>query len=456
MNSDLDQFLKELKAEGRASGASAFHICPEKAREKLKKFALQNPENYFLLALAALHCFGARAFSLRIDADDFVIQGDGFVSRKILSDIWSTLEDASSEEAQGARLLTLAILTTTRLGSLAWTVRTQDEEGGFKLTQIIRSGELKEQVFEDETSVFPGVQIHIKRASMGQVANRFLQHLGTRIFRKTLSEIKILKARVFPGAVSSFEVNSETLELSNDAEGALAIWRQGDFGDWGVAKYQLQGHLQDYPLLVILASENTESRPRSADMISWIWHGLRMGETKLNISKDLRVLVQSDQLQTDLSLTGIPDTKARKKVVREARKAARNLLEVLALRYSRLQADKLKSCDLALERILLDVFARRIDSSRSRRRLASFNKTLIACPFFLGSSNDGVLRRVSPEEVWAHLEKRQIVALFRDEPLSIELSGMPGRALCLRTTERERLALEQVFGAERFETPTLG
>lgn len=447
MSQDVQTFLAELAEAGSSEFGGGFTLRSDKAREKLQKFALAHPENYFLLIVAGLVALGGRRFTLRVDADDLEVTADCGVKRRWLTHLWEYVAGAqSAPETGGLRLLGLAILTSVRFDKVEWNISSQDEEGGFCWIQRVRSGDLPEPCISEQTNPDRSVAIRVKRKSFKQVAGRFLTQWANRLFSNLWEEHRLINERVFLGELESFTVNGTTLDYQMAGARSLALLRVGDAGRYLRAQQEFQRDGSP-PLTVLLTyPPDTDSElPGSPGCITWLWHGLRMGESSLGLPYEFcRVFIRADELPTDLSFTSVADTWQRQKAERSAREAVHHLLEQVL---SRWEEQSEPSRDL-LEAYLLRVAVHRIDSKRNRRRLASFNRALIACPLLLGSASDGIEKRWSLEDVWSRLEVGEKVACFPTAELDRAVPAWPDRPLVVRERSGARAVLKKIFGEE--------
>lgn len=452
MTDSLSKFLGDLQQEGALSETAAgFTLRTDKAREKLQKFALEHPESYFLLIVGALHTLGGRHFRLRVDADDLEVWADAQVERGHLKDLWSFVAGGSKlERGEGLRLLAMAVLTSVRFDSVDWRLLGTDQEGGFEFAQSIKKGQILDSQLSSTEGLPGGVQVFVKRKSLGQIARRFFSQLADRLTSHVLLERKVLSERLFMGVFQSFEVNGEVLNCELSEERALAVGRTSTAPNFLQRSYsfELDGEL---PVIAVITDPNEQSEmPGKAGEIGWIWHGLTMGQSSLKMPYGFcRAFVCADHLSTDLSLSAIPDTWDKSKAERAARDAVRDVLHRLAQDYlERQKVDRQESVSEAVETILLEVMADRIDTSRSRQRLASFNRDLIACPIFWASDDEGRERRYSLAEIWERLEKGQKTACFTGENGIRRVPAWPGRPLVVMAEGRTCATLKAVFGAQ--------
>ncbi|HIB69740.1 MAG TPA: hypothetical protein EYO33_32855 [Phycisphaerales bacterium] len=458
MSDQVSQFLGELAVEGNKDGeTTGFTLSSEKAREKLKKFALEHPENYFLLVLASLHALGARNFSLRVDADDMEIEGDCRLERLGLKDLWSlVIGGHPSPQAAGLRVLALAMLTSVRFKKAVWTIDGKDDSGNYTFTQRIQGGVLADPVLEEAEIPVESLRISLKRKAVGQVASRFLSQLKNAFFQESLYEEKMLRERLFIGVFESFVFNQKPLDCRLEAGSALAVLRRGEAPEFLGARFLFEDQ-GEFPLVAVVYPKDSRAEAQVGEpaTIHWLWHGLKMGTTDLGLSyKFARVFVVADELQTDLGFSSIAETWKRQAAIRQARDSIRSLLEFLVQEFTSSSLADPQHRDPRIEPILLETLAERIDVRRSRKRLASFNRSLIHCPLFWRSDPDGVDRRATLDELWERAEKGEPIYCFKDEMDWVAVPAWPDRPPVYRTGAEEYRILTKLFNNNLFREAT--
>lgn len=443
--------MGELQQAGAVEGSSGFTLRSDKAREKLKNFALAHPENYFLLIIAALYTLGARRLELKVDADDLELVGDAALERERLTDFWQLLAESGKESTgEALRLFALAILTSSRFQSVDWELSATDSQGGFCYRQKIRKGDVSAATVTSLEYAPVGLKIKVKRRALNQVAQRFFTHLTDGFFAREGLERQIVLSRVFLGAFQTFSFNQSALPCLTSSV-ALGASRSGAVPHVVDAEYEIQRPGEHSVLALISSPEGVESLPGVKSRITWIWHGLCMGSSDLNLPFDFcRAFVVADRLSTDLSLTSVTETWEKGRAERAARDAMRDLMHHLTLVFLENQdRDRRESWDLRIEKLLLKVIAHRIQTSRSRQRLAKFNRDLIACPLFWGSADDGSERRYTLAELWERIETGKEIACFEPgEESANSVPACPERPLIITTQETGLVTLRSVFGAQ--------
>lgn len=454
MSDAISDFLQELQKDGALSETAAgFTLQADRAREKLKKFALAHPESYFLLIVGALFTLGGRQFQLRVDSDDLVLESDAGLARSLTGDLWSRLASSSKDpQDQAMRLLAMSILTSSRFEAVDWELIAEDSEGGFSYSQAIRDGEILDPKLLSAELERPGVTVKVKRRKLGQVARRFISYLKSRLFESEMLEKEVLLERVFLGAFTSFSFNDTPLDCVT-RESVLATWAGGRSADFLKADHRYEAS-SDVPLVAVITELSSVAElPGAPRKIAWLWHGLKMGESELNLPYEFcRAFVFADHLSPDLGLTAIPDSWDKNRSERAARNAVRDALHALTLEYlAHQKSDQEASWDLRVERILLRVLADRIQVNKAPNRLAKFNRDLVACPLFWGSDADGKEKRFTFAELWERFRSGLAMAAFRaeDEPFSVP--PWPDRPLVLLGDAHVVTALRAMFGKDSLQ-----
>ena len=84
--------------------------------------------------------------------------------------------------------------------------------------------------------------------------------------------------------------------------------------------------------------------------------------------------------------------------------------------------------------------------SANRKRFASVNRSLIECPIFRVSTEDGTLSLESFADLWGRCEAGNALALFRNREEWRPADPWPGRPLVVYTDDDERALLLKKFG----------
>lgn len=164
----MRSFLKEYVPEGAPKEVSSFTLEASKAREKLGEFLLQEPQHFFLHAIAGAVAGGAPEVNLYVDSDDIVVKfGGEKLASHHLEDLFSSLlaGRASSREREFAVALNAALsLRPSLLSFDSW-----HDGKGVRLT----FEEGKEEVVQLSEGT-PGHRLWIRRRASLEVAKRFL------------------------------------------------------------------------------------------------------------------------------------------------------------------------------------------------------------------------------------------------------------------------------------------
>lgn len=106
---NIEDIVKNLQAEGKEESIGFFTLDREKAKEKMKRFRLENPYFYVMEFIACAVSSGAKTINIYNDSDDLIIKFDGTpFTAKELEDLYSYLF-YSQTETEFARLIHLAI-----------------------------------------------------------------------------------------------------------------------------------------------------------------------------------------------------------------------------------------------------------------------------------------------------------------------------------------------------------
>jgi hypothetical protein len=458
----MEQLFAGLAAEGTTEAKGVgFTLESAKAREKLQEFALAQPENYQLLAIAGLYALGCRQFSLTIDADDFQVWGDLSLSREPFGDLWSFVSRGSGDSLViGCRLLAMAILTSVRLDEMVWRLQSSDSGGSWEHLATVRRGLLTEVPPRDCAATSAGVTMWAKRKAFGQVARRFLTRWwGSRSKREGADE-QLIRERLFLPRGSSLVCNGKPL-LDHDLSGhrVLAVLETGNAPTL-VECPTVHRFERDYSLAVLLChpqSVSDTSLPGRSNHTQWIWNGLRMDATTLGSELEhVRAFVWAPELRPDLSFTSLVDNRDKQALERTVRSMARELLDrfVRALS-SEMLAQQVPQLGPFRERLAMikSIIAVRIDTSKDWRRLASLNRALVDCPLFLGSGPDGETRWVTMAAIQTELLAGRAVAAFAGtQSERHQVPPWPDRPLVLYTDEHDWKFLNARFSRFQIET----
>lgn len=451
MSAELEALCAGLAGEGTTEAAAlGFTLESAKAREKLQEFALAQPENFQLLALAGLCALGSRHFKVTIDADDFAISADHPLNRQPFEDLWTFVSRGGVDcQVIGFRLLAMALLTSVRLGEMEWSVESTDGAGAWRHEATVRRGLLTEKKPFALPTAGQGVLLHAKRKALGQVARRFLTRWlsGASKTGTGGADEALLKERLFLPAGSSLECNGHQLTTGDQsARGVLAVLCTGDAPSM-VACPVIHKLDRYYTLTVLLCepeSHNDPALPGLANHTTWIWNGLRMDSTVLGAELDcMRAFVWAPELRPDLSFTTLADNRDKQSLERTVRAQARELLDRWVREFSaQIQAapvsmsEPLSALTAPFQgrfAIVRNAIRERIDTRKDWRRFASLNRALLEFPLVLGSGPDGRRRWISMAEILGELQDGRPVAAFSGDSEAEDVPAWPDRPLVLYT-----------------------
>ena len=456
MSRGLEDFFSELAADGQKEKLSgSFTLESGKGKEKLKQFALAHPDNYFLMLIGAFCAFGAKEIRVDVDSDDFYISGECICSRKPFEDLWVCLSSGSGEASSGYRLLAIGILTSVRLSAMDWLVAGSDESGAWRYVNEVRGGELAEGTLEPSATPEPQLRVWAKRKSLTQIAKRYLSRATSRFTRALGPERASLAERLYLPSGVNLVFNGELLDSDFQSKPGTSCLAKLNYGH---AKALVPAEIEyDNPdkstLLCVLedpSEPSSHEMPGQKESVHWIWNGLLMGVTPLNLPNSFfRVYVWANDLQPDLSFSALVDSREKDRYLRAARESTRELTRMLTEDLTRDLKDdpnRQEHDQPNVEEVVVRALKARIDIRRDLRRLGKFNRSLVACPIFWGSFDDGKKRRISFEEIWKHLYEQEHIAVFKTKEQWREVRAWPGRPLTLWTTESHYELLKRKFG----------
>lgn len=444
---ELEGFFDALSGEGttEARGLS-FTLESEKARRKLREFAMAHPEHFQLLALAGLYALGARHFHLTTDADDFILDTDLELERGPFDTLWA--EASGGTERAGLRLIALSLLTSARLDEVEWTLSSRDSLGPWSYGLKFRRGELAQSGFTPAAHEFPGTRFAAKRRSLGQVALRYLGRLRDRLSQRESDDERLVRERLFLTGDSTLTFNGVPIQRARKEGTPLAFLESGAVPHLVECDlvHRRQGKHTAGILLCPPDTDASPDLPGKANHLVWIWNGLIMDETPLGDEfAYFRAFAWAPQLQPDLSLTQLISNNEKQAMERDIKSLARDLLEVYVGRLAATIRDNGQSLDQSPYRTRLEIVKKalrtRISLTRARQRLAALNRALIACPLLVGSDAEGVRRWWSFEDIWEELEAQRPVAAWPSgEPLPVP--ACPGRPVVLETSREDWVLLK--------------
>ena len=135
-NLGLNTVLAELKRTGQTESSGVFTITPEKALEKLRRFALPEPRLYVLNLLASAVIGEATRFDVRLESSKAVFEDDGSpIDAGQFKGLWNQLLNPTDLRVYelAVALNALRTLGPTELvveswsGESGWTLLIEDE-----------------------------------------------------------------------------------------------------------------------------------------------------------------------------------------------------------------------------------------------------------------------------------------------------------------------------------------
>jgi hypothetical protein len=132
-----NDLIASLRSEGALDTRGHFKLDAQKAREKLRKFQLEDPHHYVLEFVAAATLLGATRVELTLDADELEMSFDGAaLTAAQLEDLYSAAFVRSEDDTE--RAMRLLAIGATAAGALDFTVLTI--ESGEARLDILDSG----------------------------------------------------------------------------------------------------------------------------------------------------------------------------------------------------------------------------------------------------------------------------------------------------------------------------
>ncbi len=171
--------LEDLRQDGQVESTGHFTLDATKAREKLKRFQLQDPHHYVLQVVRSAVASGARKLDLRVDADDCWIEHDGRPPTEAgLQGLFNhLLRSANTPEERSLRALATGVNSALALEPAWIDLQAWDGRNGWAL-RIDAEGE-RVQPVQVPPGRPPGVWLHVRRRRSWQVLGRFLRGIVT-------------------------------------------------------------------------------------------------------------------------------------------------------------------------------------------------------------------------------------------------------------------------------------
>ena len=171
------ELIDALAAEGELESEGSFTLDREKAREKLQKFQLAEPERYVVLLAEAALMAGASEIDFRVDGDDVRVRYDGAaITRDDLDALWdSILTDSGGRP--GLRQLALALNAAMGLKPKYLRVESGNEAGRYRLElRPDRSTSVEDRKADAEHNF-----VHVReRLHLGSIADAIAARQGDR------------------------------------------------------------------------------------------------------------------------------------------------------------------------------------------------------------------------------------------------------------------------------------
>jgi len=171
--------LEDLRQDGQVESTGHFTLDAAKAREKLKRFQLQDPHHYVLQVVRSAVASGARRVDLRVDADDCWIEHNGRPPTEAgLQGLFNhLLRTANTPEERSLRALATGVNSALALEPAWIDLQAWDGRIGWAL-RIDAEGE-KVQPVQVPPGRPAGVWLHVRRRRSWQVLGRFLRGIVT-------------------------------------------------------------------------------------------------------------------------------------------------------------------------------------------------------------------------------------------------------------------------------------
>lgn len=171
--------LEDLRQDGQVESIGHFTLDAAKAREKLKRFQLQDPHHYVLQVVRSAVASGARRVDLRVDADDCWIEHDGHPPTEAgLQGLFNhLLRTANTPEERSLRALATGVNSALALEPAWIHLEAWDGRSGWTL-RIDAEGE-RVQPIQASPGRLAGVWLHVRRRRSWQVLGRFLRGIVT-------------------------------------------------------------------------------------------------------------------------------------------------------------------------------------------------------------------------------------------------------------------------------------
>lgn len=314
---DISVLLAELKSEGAQDSVGAFTIDPKKAREKFREFGLSAVHEYTCVLVGALVAGGASFIDIEADSDDFILNSDFCATYHELDQLFSLA--SGGHEAVYFFRLALGLQAALALEPQKVELECWEGETGSRLSlssEELKVESLQARPWEDERV---RSRVHVREKPGLRVLGRFM--------RKTLKdeatpEQDLLRERCCLSPIP-IRLNGEHLNQAPEPSCLAYLVLRPENKALHLAPLlpdvpHREFPSQDFTAYVLLSEDPAEVRAEV------ILSGLKMSGWTLQHAD--RVLLYSDTLTTDLSLSNIVED-ARLDSIREQIKNA--LAEVL-------------------------------------------------------------------------------------------------------------------------------
>lgn len=156
----LDRLVGELEGAGEVVAEGGFTLDRDRAKEKVRDFALEDPNRYVLLLVQAAAAKGASRVGFEIDSDDMRIRFDGepFTARDLDQLYAEMFSERPDDHAFACRELALGLLGAMATDPAWVKVESGDGESGARL--YMQPGQADR--IEAAPGVVAGTSIHVK------------------------------------------------------------------------------------------------------------------------------------------------------------------------------------------------------------------------------------------------------------------------------------------------------
>lgn len=302
--------LEDLRQDGRVESTGRFTLDAAKAREKMKKYQLQDPHEYVLQVVECAVAAGASDLDLQVDADDCRIRSSGWsLGQDQLQNLFSSLFGAD-RDAAGRSLRALAISLNSALALDPAEVRLDSWSGTEGWTLFVDPG--TERVERLPASPWPagraGVGLLVRRRRSWRVLGRFLRGL---VALQPEAQAVCDRCRWAPLPIT---VNGRSIQ------------QEADLGEY-VFRRELQG--KGYRAVVVLPAE-----PLGQSRLELVMDGVQLEGKTLSLGKDhpleVRAVIQASGLTRNASRSEVVEDEHWRALLADLRLRLRELVIELA------------------------------------------------------------------------------------------------------------------------------